>query len=122
MFIIRGVNVFPSQIEVALLAVEGTVPHYQIILTRQRGLDAIEVQVEVTSEVFSDKVGALESLRDRLSHSLHRTVGLHVEVTLAAPHSIQRSEGKARRVIDRRAEPPKEVRHEDPPIVSLPRE
>ena len=62
MFIIRGVNVFPSQIEAALLAVEGTLPHYQIILTRQKGLDEMEVQVEVTPEVFSDKIGALEEL------------------------------------------------------------
>jgi phenylacetate-CoA ligase len=104
MFIIRGVNVFPSQIEAALLAVEGTLPHYQIILTRHKGLDAIEVQVEVTSEVFSDKIGALESLHHNLTHSLQRTVLLHVDVTLAAPHTIQRSEGKAKRVIDRRAE------------------
>ena len=66
MFIIRGVNVFPSQIETALLAVEGTLPHYQIVLTREKGLDQMEVQVEVTPEVFSDKVGALESLQRKL--------------------------------------------------------
>ena len=61
MFIIRGVNVFPSQVETALLEVEGTLPHYQIILTREKGLDQMEVQVEVTPEVFCDKIGALES-------------------------------------------------------------
>ncbi len=65
MFIIRGVNVFPSQIEAALLAVEGTLPHYQIILTREKGLDQMEVQVEVTPEVFSDQVGALEDLQQQ---------------------------------------------------------
>ncbi len=65
MLIIRGVNVFPSQVESALLAVEGTLPHYQIILTREKGLDEMEVQVEVTPEVFSDRIGALE----RLHHS-----------------------------------------------------
>ena len=66
MFIIRGVNVFPSQIETALLAVEGTLPHYQIVLTREKGLDQMEVQVEVTPEVFSDKIGALEDLQTSL--------------------------------------------------------
>jgi phenylacetate-CoA ligase len=120
MFIIRGVNVFPSQIETALLAVEGTLPHYQIILTRLKGLDAIEVQVEVTPAVFSDKIGALETLHDRLLYALDQTLGLRVEVTLVAPRSIQRSEGKAKRVIDRR-NLTSEVRHEDPSTVSLPR-
>ena len=102
MFIIRGVNVFPSQIETALLAVEGTLPHYQIILTRQRGLDEMEVNVEVTPEFFSDKIGALEQLQARLLESIENVVGLRTHVRLAAPHTIQRSEGKARRVIDRR--------------------
>jgi phenylacetate-CoA ligase len=102
MFIIRGVNVFPSQIEAALLAVEGTMPHYQIVLTRQKGLDAIEVQVEVTGEVFSDKIGALEALHERLINAIDHTLGLRVDVTLVAPHSIQRSEGKAKRVFDKR--------------------
>jgi phenylacetate-CoA ligase len=119
MFIIRGVNVFPSQIEAALLAVEGTLPHYQIVLTRHKGLDSIEVQVEVTSELFSDKVGAMESLQGRLSYTLEQTLGLRVDVTLAASRSIRRSEGKAQRVIDRRNL--EEVPHEDPSTVALPR-
>lgn len=102
MFIVRGVNVYPSQVEAALLAVEGTLPHYQIILTREKGLDAMEVQVEVTAEVFSDKIGALEELYRRLVCSLEQTLALRVDVRLVEPHSIQRSEGKARRVIDRR--------------------
>ena len=66
MFIIRGVNVFPSQVETALLQVEGTLPHYQIVLTREKGLDQMEVQVEVTPEVFSDKIRALEALHRKL--------------------------------------------------------
>jgi phenylacetate-CoA ligase len=119
MIIVRGVNVFPSQIEAALLAVEGTLPHYQIVLTRQKGLDAIEVQVEVTPGVFSDKIGALESLHDRLSYALEQTLGLRVDVTLAAARSIRRSEGKAQRVIDRRNL--EEGRHENPSTVALPR-
>jgi phenylacetate-CoA ligase len=82
--------------------VEGALPHYQIVLTRQKGLDAIEVQVEVTAEVFSDRVRALEGLRGRLADALEQALGLRVAVVLAAPRSIQRSEGKAQRVMDRR--------------------
>ncbi|MFB3829517.1 MAG: phenylacetate--CoA ligase family protein [Bryobacteraceae bacterium] len=103
MFIIRGVNVFPSQVETALLAVEGTLPHYQIILTREKGLDEMEVQVEVTPEVFSDKIGGLETLHAKLVRALDQTMGLRANVRLVALHTIQRSEGKAKRVIDRRS-------------------
>ena len=102
MFIIRGVNVFPSQVETALLAVEGTLPHYQIVLTREKGLDQMEVQVEVTPEVFSDKIGGLEALQARLVHALDQVVGIRAQVRLVEPHTIQRSEGKAKRLIDRR--------------------
>ncbi len=102
MFIIRGVNVFPSQIETALLAVEGTLPHYQIVLSRHRGLDKLEVQVEVTDEVFSDRIGALESLHASLAASLENILGIRVEVSLVEPHTIERSAGKAKRVVDRR--------------------
>ncbi len=102
MFIIRGINVYPSQIETALLKVEGALPHYQIILTREKGLDAMEVQVEVTPEVFGDTVGALEQLQQKLNKSIENTVGLRASVRLVQPRTIQRSEGKARRVIDQR--------------------
>jgi phenylacetate-CoA ligase len=102
MFIIRGVNVYPSQVEAALLEVEGTLPHYQIILTREHGLDQMEVQVEVTPEVFSDKVGALENLHKQLASAIEHTIGLRAKVRLVEPHSIKRSEGKAKRVIDQR--------------------
>jgi len=102
MFIIRGVNVYPSQIETALLKVEGALPHYQIVLTREKGLDVMEVQVEVTPEVFGDTVGALEQLQDQLSRSIETTVGLRGNVRLVQPRTIQRSEGKAKRVIDQR--------------------
>jgi phenylacetate-CoA ligase len=102
MLIIRGVNVFPSQIEAALLAVEGALPHYQILLTREKGLDQMEVQIEVTPEVFSDQVRALEILQERLSKSIEHTLGIHAKVRLVEPHSIQRSEGKAKRVVDKR--------------------
>ncbi|MGA2555699.1 MAG: phenylacetate--CoA ligase [Verrucomicrobiota bacterium] len=102
MIIIRGVNVYPSQIETALLKVEGALPHYQIILTREKGLDEMEVQVEVTQEVFSDTVGGLEQLQARLTKSIETTTGLRPRVRLIQPRSIQRSEGKAKRVIDQR--------------------
>ncbi len=102
MMIVRGVNVFPSQIEAALLAVEGTLPHYQIILTREKGLDEIEVQVEVTAEVFGDRIRALVDLHEKLMRAMEHTLGIRVSVKLVEPHSIQRSEGKAKRVIDRR--------------------
>jgi phenylacetate-CoA ligase len=102
MFIIRGINVFPSQIETALLAVEGTLPHYQIILTRAEGLDQMEVDVEVTPAVSSDRVGALENLHHKLAQSLYQTTGLRVEVRLVAPQTLKRSEGKAKRLVDRR--------------------
>ena len=102
MLIIRGVNLFPSQIEAALLAVEGTLPHYQIVLTRDKGLDQVEVQVEVTPEFFSDRISALEGLQQKLAHTIENTVGIRAHVRLVEPHTIQRSEGKAKRVIDRR--------------------
>ena len=102
MLIIRGVNVFPSQVETALLAVDGALPHYQIILTRSQGLDQMEVQVEVTPQSFNDKIGAMQELHDKLQHSLDRVLGIRVRVTLVEAHTIERSEGKAKRVIDRR--------------------
>ena len=102
MFIIRGVNVYPSQIETALLKVEGTLPHYQIILTREKGLDEVEVQVEVTKEVFGDTVGALEQVQRNLGHSIESLTGLRMKVRMVQPQTIQRSEGKAKRVIDQR--------------------
>jgi phenylacetate-CoA ligase len=102
MFIIRGVNVFPSQVETALLKVEGTLPHYQIVLTREQGLDAMEVQVEVTPEFFSDKIRALESLQHKLADAVEHVLGIRVKVTLVEPRTLARSEGKAKRVVDKR--------------------
>ncbi|MDR1478316.1 MAG: phenylacetate--CoA ligase [Planctomycetaceae bacterium] len=103
MVIIRGVNVFPSQIEAALLQVEGTAPHYQIILTREfGGLDEIEIKLEVQPEDFSDKVREIEAFQNRVRHEIHRVTGIHAKVSLVHPGSIPRSEGKAKRVIDKR--------------------
>jgi phenylacetate-CoA ligase len=102
MLIIRGVNLFPSQIEAALLEVEGTLPHYLIIVDRQKGLDTLEVQVEVTAEALSDTVGGLEQFQSQLAHAIDSVTGLRPALKLVAPRTIQRSEGKARRVIDKR--------------------
>ena len=104
MFIIRGVNVHPSQIETALLKTEATLPHYQIVLSRKAGLDRMEVRVEITGEMLSDKVGAMEELQKRFGRSIEQITGLHVEVTLVQPGSIPRSEGKAKRLFDKRNE------------------
>jgi phenylacetate-CoA ligase len=102
MLIIRGINVFPSQIEAGLLRIEGTLPHYQIVLTREKDLDQMEVQVEVTPEVFSDEVRGLEELRKKIVRSIETITGIRVALRLVEPHTIQRSEGKAKRVIDKR--------------------
>mgnify|MGYP000129695953 CR=1 FL=1 len=102
MFIIRGVNVFPSQVEAALLEVEGTLPHYQIILTREGALDNMTVLVEVTEKFFTDEVRGLENLRKAVQHKIESTLGLHATVKLVEPKTLQRSEGKAKRVLDQR--------------------
>ena len=102
MFIIRGVNVFPSQIEAALLTIEGSSPHYQIKLTREHGLDQMEVQIEVTREMFSDRISKLEKLQKELTESIEKVINIRANVRLVEPNSIPRSEGKATRVIDLR--------------------
>jgi phenylacetate-CoA ligase len=102
MLIIRGVNVFPSQIEAALLAVKGTEPHYHILVTRERDMDKVEVQVEVTKALFDDRVGALEELKRKLKHAIESTLGVTVAVTLVEPQTLPRSQGKIKRVTDNR--------------------
>ena len=102
MFIIRGVNVFPSQIETALLAIEGTAPHYQIVLTREDGLDDIEVRLEVKSEDFGDTIREIEAFQRKVQQQIHSVIGIRTKVTLVQPGSIPRSEGKAKRVLDQR--------------------
>ncbi|MCL1918152.1 MAG: phenylacetate--CoA ligase [Peptococcaceae bacterium] len=101
MLIIRGVNVFPSQIEEAILAVEGIEPHYLIVVDRQGALDALEVQVEVAPEVV-DEISLLEDLREKLSQRIYTILGLGARVRFVEPRSLPRSEGKAVRVLDKR--------------------
>jgi len=103
MLIVRGVNLFPSQVEAALLAVEGTAPHYQLVVDRVGVLDDLEVRVEVTPEVFSDEVRRMEAFQRTVQERLESALGLRVKVTLVEPKGIERSLGKAKRVIDRRA-------------------
>jgi phenylacetate-CoA ligase len=102
MLIVRGINVFPSQIETVLLQVEGVQPHYQIIVDRQHTLDDLEVWVEVSDAVFADEIRGLEALEHKIKDELHNALGIAARVRLVEPRSIQRSEGKAKRVVDRR--------------------
>lgn len=102
MLIIRGVNLFPSQIEHAILSVKKNLTNYQIIVETKKNLDYIEVLVEVTPDIFSDQIGELENIRAAISHAIFNTVSLHIPVKLVEPGSIERSVGKAKRVIDKR--------------------
>jgi phenylacetate-CoA ligase len=102
MMIIRGVNVFPSQIEEALLRVEGTAPHYLIELRRPKNLDEAVVKVEMRKQEFSDKMEELHRLRDRISREVTNITGIHFQIELVEPNSLERSTGKAKRVVDLR--------------------
>lgn len=102
MLIIRGVNVFPSQIESVLMTVDGVEPHYQLIVDREENLDTLEVQVEVNEKTFSDEIKMLQDLSNRIRKEIKDILGITCKVRLVEPKSITRSEGKARRVIDKR--------------------
>jgi phenylacetate-CoA ligase len=102
MLIIRGVNLFPSQVESVLLEINEIKPHYLLIVDRQNNLDCLELKVEVEEEFFQDKISELESLRQRIQHSLESSIGIGLKVTLVEPKTIERSEGKSKRVIDNR--------------------
>jgi phenylacetate-CoA ligase len=99
---IRGVIVFPSQIEKSLLKIEDLEPHYQIVVTRPQHLDELEVQVETSEKFFSDEVKHVEEVKKMIEDRIHSEIGLRVNVTLVEPQSLPRSEGKAVRVIDKR--------------------
>ncbi|MDD4145489.1 MAG: phenylacetate--CoA ligase [Clostridia bacterium] len=102
MLVIRGVNVFPSQVEAVILEAGGTEPHYLLIVDRKGSMDELEVQVEVSPEMFSDQVRGLEDLERKIRCQLESLLGLAAKVKLVEPHSLPRSEGKIQRVIDRR--------------------
>ncbi len=102
MLIIRGVNVFPSQIEAVLMEVRGVEPHYQIVVDRTGQMDTLEVKVEVDEATFSDEVRQLQVLEKKIEHNIKDYLGVSAKVRLVEPRSIPRSEGKAQRVIDKR--------------------
>jgi phenylacetate-CoA ligase len=102
MLIIRGVNVFPSQIEAILLETEGLTPHYQLIVDREGSLDTLEVQVEVNERLFSDEIKNLQKLGGKIQKTIKEFLGVTANVKLIEPKGIQRSEGKAKRIIDKR--------------------
>jgi phenylacetate-CoA ligase len=104
MLIVRGVNVFPSQIEDVLLKVEGITPHYQIVVDRRAGMDSMEVRLEVAEDIFSDAMADLVAFTGNVSDRLRVVLGLNVKVTLVEPGAIERTAGKARRVIDNRTQ------------------
>lgn len=102
MLIIRGVNVFPTQIEAALMGIDEVEPHYQLIVDRVGQLDVLEVQVEVSEKILSDEVRDLESIQAKIANELQSALNISAKVTLVEPKTIERSEGKAKRVIDKR--------------------
>ncbi|KUG29086.1 phenylacetate-coenzyme a ligase [hydrocarbon metagenome] len=102
MLIIRGVNVFPSQIESILLETQGLTPHYQLLVKREGNLDTLEVQVEVDEKIFSDEIKNLQRLGGKIQKHIKEFLGVTAAVKLVEPRSIQRSEGKAKRIVDMR--------------------
>ena len=102
MLIIRGVNVFPSQVETALLEIAGTTPHYLMIVDRVNNLDTLEVQVEVEESFFSDEVREMENLTKKIAAALQSAILIAVKVKLVEPRTLERSAGKSVRVIDKR--------------------
>jgi phenylacetate-CoA ligase len=104
MLIVRGVNVFPSQIEQVLAGIAGVAPHYQVVLSKRGSMDHVEVQVEVGPDVAFDEIKTLEQLRARVGAEIASALAVNIDVRLVEPKSIQRSEGKAKRVLDLRDE------------------
>ncbi len=103
MLIIRGVNIFPQQVEEVLLRVEGVEPYYQIVVDREGSMDTLEVEVEMAESLFSDEVRVVMELERNIEHELKLALGIQAKVKLVNPKSIERSEGKAKRIIDRRS-------------------
>ena len=102
MIIVRGINVFPSQIEEVLLGMKGTQPHYQLVIERENGLDRLEVLVEMSEAFFSDEVKQLQHFEHQIAKEIESVLGIGVKVRLVEPKTLERSEGKAKRVIDKR--------------------
>ncbi len=104
MIVVRGINLFPSQVEHVLLQIEGVSPNYEIVVDRKASrLDELEIHVEVEEKVFSDEIKSLEALQDKIRKELESTLGIGATIKLVEPRSLARSEGKAKRVIDKRS-------------------
>ena len=102
MLIVRGINIFPSQVEDVLVSIEGVKPQYLIVVDRQGNLDTMEIKVEISEELFSDEVKKLEGLRDKIQHQIRVMLNISAKITLVEPKTIERSLGKAKRVQDLR--------------------
>ena len=102
MLIIRGVNVFPSQVEAALINVEEVTPHYMMIVDRVNNLDTLEIQLEIDQKYYTDEIRALEALTKKISHIIQQALGINAKIKIVEPQTLVRSEGKAVHVIDKR--------------------
>ena len=102
MLIIRGVNVFPSQIEAALCEVKEVTPHYMMIVDRVNNLDTLEIQVELVSEYYTDEIRGIEAMTKKIGHVINQAIGLSAKIKIVEPQTLVRSEGKAVHVIDKR--------------------
>jgi phenylacetate-CoA ligase len=102
MLIIRGVNVFPSQVEAALVDVEEVTPHYMMIVDRENNLDTLEIQVEVESKYYTDEIKGIEKLTKKIANVIQQALGISAKIKLMGPGALKRSEGKAVHVIDNR--------------------
>ena len=102
MLIIRGVNVFPSQVEAALINVEEVTPHYMMIVDRVNNLDTLEIQVELDAKYYTDEVRAIEALNKKIAHVIQQALGINAKIKIVEPQTLVRSEGKAVHVIDKR--------------------
>ena len=102
MLIIRGVNVFPSQIEAALCEVKEVTPHYMMIVDRVNNLDTVEIQVELSNEFYTDEIRGIEAMTKKIGHAINQAIGLSAKIKIVEPQTLIRSEGKAVHVIDKR--------------------
>jgi phenylacetate-CoA ligase len=102
MLIIRGVNVFPSQVEAALLELGEATPHYMMIVDRVNNLDTLEIQVEIDQRFYTDEIRAIEALNKKIAHIIQQALGINAKIKIVEPQTLVRSEGKAVHVIDKR--------------------
>jgi phenylacetate-CoA ligase len=103
MLIIRGVNVYPSQIEDVLFSIEGTTPHYLVVVDRDKGLDSLELRIEIHADLFSDRMAPLVEMQERVGQRIQAVLGLRAHIILVEPGSIERTQGKSKRVLDKRS-------------------